>query len=106
MVYTKEQLDEMINRFIEHVRSQHALSQAFLFGSYAKGTARPDSDIDLALIFDKLDESGVFDEAFRIFHEAQTLNPDIEPVCFRTDEFESGLSPIIDVITREGIRII
>lgn len=105
MVYTKNQLDEIINKFIDNVRSRHALKKAFLFGSYAKGTARPDSDIDLALIFDELDESGVFDEAFQVFHEAQEFNPDIEPVCFKKDEFESGLSPIIDVITRDGIRI-
>lgn len=106
MVYTKNQLDEIINKFIDSVRSRHALKKAFLFGSYAKGTARPESDIDLALIFDELDESGIFDEAFQVFHEAQELNPDIEPVCFNKEEFERGLSPIIDVITREGIRII
>jgi len=106
MVYTKDQLDKIVNQFIEGVRSRHALRKAFIFGSYARGAARPDSDIDLALIFDDLDESGVFDEAFQVFHEAQEFNPDIEPICFRTDEFESGLSPIIDLINREGIKII
>lgn len=106
MVYTKDKLDEIVNKFIDSVRSRHALKTAFLFGSYAKGTARPDSDIDLALIFDELDETGLYDEAFQVFHEAQEFNPDIEPVCFKKDEFENGLLPIIDVINREGIRIV
>lgn len=106
MVYSQDQLNKVVTEFIQRIRSRHALKRVYLYGSYVRGTARADSDIDLALVFDHLDESGVFDEAFEVFHEAQEFNPDIEPICFREDEFEAALVPIVNVIRKEGIQII
>lgn len=106
MVYSKDQLYELINEFVQRVRTRHALKRAYLYGSYARGTAHPGSDIDIALIFNHLDHVGVFDEAFEVFHEAQEFNPDIEPVCFEEEEFDAALAPIAHIIRREGIRII
>lgn len=106
MVYNQGQLNKIIMEFIGRVRYRHALKRAYLYGSYARGTARPDSDIDLALVFEHLDESRVFDEAFEVFHEAQEFNPDIEPLCFQEDKFETASTPIIEVIRKDGIRII
>jgi len=45
------------------IRSYPSIASAYLFGSYAKGTARPDSDIDIALFlpdfgWDKLGDVG------------------------------------------------
>jgi predicted nucleotidyltransferase len=45
------------------IQSYPSIASAYLFGSYAKGTARPDSDIDIALFipnltFDKLADIG------------------------------------------------
>lgn len=105
MVYSQDQLNNVITEFIQRIRSRHALKRAYLYGSYARGTARADSDIDIALVFEHLDEAGVFDEAFEVFHEAQEFNPDIEPICFQEDEFEEALAPIVDVIRRDGVRI-
>jgi predicted nucleotidyltransferase len=45
------------------IQSYPSIASAYLFGSYAKGTARPDSDIDIALFipnlsWDKLEDIG------------------------------------------------
>ena len=34
------------------IQTYPSVTSAYLFGSYAKGTARPDSDVDIALFFD------------------------------------------------------
>jgi len=106
MVYSKDQVNKIINEFLKRVRSNHSLEQAYLFGSYAKGIAGASSDIDLALVFDHLDQSGIFDEAFEIFHEAQEFNPFLEPICFSKKEFEDELTPIVHEIKHTGIELL
>jgi predicted nucleotidyltransferase len=39
-----------IQRFAAEIASEFAPEQVILFGSYAKGTARPDSDVDLLVV--------------------------------------------------------
>ena len=106
MVYTKDRINRIIDEFLQKIRSRHSLKQAFLFGSYAKGTATALSDIDLALVFDHLDQSRVFDEAFEVFHEAQELSASLEPLCFSKEEFEDEQTPIVYEIKRTGIEIL
>lgn len=106
MVYSKDQLNKIVNDFLQRIHSGHSLKQAYLFGSYAKGTASVTSDIDIALIFNHLDQSGVFDEAFEVFHEAQEFNPFLEPICFSKEEFDDGLTPIVYEIKQTGIELL
>ncbi len=106
MVYTKDRVYRIIDEFLLKIRSRHSLKQVFLFGSHAKGTATALSDIDLALVFEHLDQSGVFDEAFEVFHEAQKLNASLEPLCFSKKEFEDEQTPIVREIKRTGIEIL
>ena len=40
----------IIQRMVEKLRRSYAPQKVILFGSYARGTARPDSDIDLLVI--------------------------------------------------------
>lgn len=39
-----------IDLFLSRVRSRYAIAEAYLYGSRATGTAREDSDVDLALV--------------------------------------------------------
>lgn len=106
MVYTRDSVNGIITEFLQKVRSRHSLKQAYLFGSYAKGSAVASSDIDLALVFDHLDHSGLFDEAFEVFHVAQELNPFLEPICFSEEEFEDEQTPIVYEIKHTGIELL
>ena len=106
MVYTKDQINRIVGEFLQKVRSGHSLKQAYLFGSYVNGTAKASSDIDIALVFDNLNQSGVFDEAFEVFHEAQEFNPALEPICFSKEEFKDGLAPIVHEIKHTGIELL
>ena len=106
MVYTKDQINRIVDEFLQKVRSGHSLKQAYLFGSYVKGTAKASSDIDIALVFDPLNQSGIYDEAFEVFHEAQEFNPAIEPICFSKEEFKDELAPIVHEIKHTGIELL
>lgn len=54
-VYTKRQVKIFAKDFVNYLKTQHGLKikTAFLFGSHAKGTAHPDSDVDVAIISEK-----------------------------------------------------
>ena len=43
---TNQKINAMVRRIVERFRP----AKIFLFGSYANGTARPDSDVDLLIV--------------------------------------------------------
>ena len=43
---TNQKIDAMVQRIVE----RFSPAKIFLFGSYANGTARPDSDVDLLIV--------------------------------------------------------
>jgi predicted nucleotidyltransferase len=87
-----EKLRELVARFPQ-------IRVAALFGSMARGTARPDSDIDVAVQADKelsADEHIAITEAI-----ALAFNRSVDLVDLRT----AG-QPLLDQIVRTGIQVI
>lgn len=84
-------------------RNNINFTDAWLFGSYAKGLQREDSDIDLAIILDNEDNSFETEVKLMIIRDGdETL---IEPHAFTKDEFERKL-PIVNQIIENGERLI
>lgn len=108
MASTKDEIVRMVNKFIVLIRQKHDIRAVYLFGSFAKGTEKEYSDVDLAVVLGSEDSSSdsPFDERFQIFHEAQKFNSLIEVVCFAQDEFDRDGESLIQNIKKEGIRII
>jgi len=108
MALSKDEVIEMANGFLELLRQTHDVRQAYLFGSFAKGTAKDYSDVDLAVVLGSLDrsEESPFDEAFKIFHEGQEYNSLLEVVCFPQEEFQQNGGALVRLIKKEGIRLI
>ena len=81
---------KIVNGFLEILRREHDVRQVYLFGSFAKGMAKDYSDVDLAIVLGSLDlsEESPFNEAFKVFHEAQKYNSLLEVVCFAQEEFD------------------
>jgi uncharacterized protein len=91
-----------INTLIEN---KYPFIQIYLFGSYAKGNATKDSDIDLAII-SNLPEIDNYDERVRLMKIAvKNNNYLIEPHPFSQKDFEED-TPFINEIKRTGIRIV
>jgi len=83
------------------------LKKVYLFGSYARGEADEDSDIDVAVVLDRV--SSRFEERQRcseIRAELSLLNYCvINPFFFNESEFRSGLYMLHRNVAKEGILI-
>lgn len=47
---------KIAERYIHSINNHFLIESAFLLGSFAKGTNRPDSDIDLAIVFKNVED--------------------------------------------------
>ncbi len=67
-----------------------------LYGSYAKGTAGSDSDIDIAVIVDKV-EGDYLDQQAKLYRLRRSVDLRIEPVLIEYGQDKSGfLKEIMD----------
>lgn len=79
----------------------YKLRSVFLFGSYAKGTQREDSDIDVAVVVDELG-GDYMTYASLLWKLRRQINTRIEPVLFEADKDPAGF---LEEIRRTGIEI-
>lgn len=97
---------ESVRKFAKEVQDQGvALSEVYLFGSYARGEQREDSDIDVALVADSF--VGVSFEDIKQFIDVTIKKPYMlfEYHTFNTKDFETG-DPFMDEIKRTGISVL
>lgn len=98
----EREIISICQKYIHSVASKYTLSQAFLFGSYAKGTHKEGSDIDLAII---IKSPG---DAFRIQLELMKLRRKfdlrIEPHLIKEADFNTA-NPFAYEILTSGIEI-
>jgi len=69
-----------------------------LYGSYAKGTQKEDSDIDIAVICDRIGEDWL-GQTQSLFKLRRSIDPHIEPVLLETGTDRSGF---VDEILKTG----
>jgi uncharacterized protein len=105
----------MVNREIIELLKQYiillnaegiSVSQAYLYGSYAAGTATDESDIDLLIVSDKVDENDdkAIGKAWRLTRKVSTR---IEPYIIGLKNFSSqNVSPLVDTVKKKGIIIV
>ncbi|RLD75428.1 MAG: nucleotidyltransferase domain-containing protein [Bacteroidetes bacterium] len=97
--------NKIISDYISLIAKQNnQLIKAYLFGSYAKQTDRPDSDIDVALIINNLNDDEKFDLQVQLMLVASDFDMRIEPHLISGDDFNSG-NPFVSEIKRTGIEI-
>lgn len=69
-IFPKEKLRSRLQKFINTIRDSGQIIAFYLFGSYAAGRATPQSDIDLAILFDKsFERERYFPERLRLMGE-------------------------------------
>lgn len=101
----KRLIYSVINKYIERLKENHIpIWHIYLYGSYAKNTYHKDSDIDLAIFWDKDDIDG-FDEDVRLMHLRWDIDLRIEPHSFARSDFDET-NPYIKEIIRTGERIV
>ncbi|HSU39694.1 MAG TPA: nucleotidyltransferase domain-containing protein [Polyangiaceae bacterium] len=68
---TPPEIEAILER--ELLRRVPGLSAAYLFGSFGRGEARPDSDVDLALLYARPPASTLRDQPFLLAAELESL---------------------------------
>jgi len=72
-----------------------------LYGSYAKGTAREDSDIDIAIIVSRL-IGDYLDSATMLYRLREEIDDRIKPVLLEEESEKSGF---LEDVRKTGYRI-
>jgi predicted nucleotidyltransferase len=93
---------KIANLYIESISTKYNILQAFLFGSFAKGTNHDDSDIDLAIVVKNV--SDIIDVQIEMMKLRRKVDLRIEPHPFKIDDF-SNANPVVNEILKSGIRI-
>jgi len=94
-----------INDYIATIAKQNPrFVKAYLFGSYARQKDKPESDIDIALVIENLNDNEKFDLQVQLMLLATKFDSRIEPHPVSSNEFNS-INPFIAEIKRTGIEI-
>lgn len=97
---------EDVRQFYNRIKDNFPVKKMILYGSYAKGKARPDSDIDVAVVLDFPDHLQRVELTARLFHYARQINSSIEPKCVFWDEYlKNDKASILAEIIRTGIEV-
>jgi len=84
----KGQAIRVIKQFVNALKREGiTIDHVILYGSYAKGNVRPDSDIDVAIISKDFGKDRV-EEGMILFRIAGKIDPRLEPVPFSTKMYE------------------
>jgi len=97
----------LAQRYMDALRSSGIhVQRGVLFGSHARGEARPDSDIDLVVIAPEFDGSPDENLVDQLWEKRGEADWRIEPVPCGEREWETDDSrPILEIARREGIVI-
>lgn len=89
--------------FVDLARtSGYRIREAYLFGSAARGTAGPDSDIDVALILENLENS--FDAQVELMKLRRSIDTRLEPHPLPVED-ERDYDPFLREIRSTGLRV-
>ena len=104
MATSKKKIIRDIKTYVNELnKSGFPVQKVVLFGSWARGQVREDSDIDVALISDAF-SGDRFQDRRKIVPLRRKINTKIEPIPFNQQSFSMG-GNLVDEIMRYGEEI-
>ncbi len=103
-MYSQENIENIVSKFFALASKGIKINSIYLFGSYAKGNEREESDIDLAIVSDEF-EGSRFDDSRRLSKYVIETSSDLEVHPFKTSDFNEG-NPFVKEILKTGIRLV
>ncbi len=100
----KDSLNKVITSFLDEIQKIYRIDNAYLYGSFAKGTSNKWSDIDIAIVSSDFSDD-LFNDRLSLMRLAATIDDRIEPRPFRRNLFNRN-DPLADEIQKNGIRLI
>lgn len=100
----RKQINEIALQFAKGLQDHIQLHSLYVYGSYANGTYREDSDIDIAVVADGF-TGDLVEDTFMLMKVRRKVDNRIEPHPFPVEEFNEH-DPMAKEVIRTGIRII
>ncbi|MBI5373864.1 MAG: nucleotidyltransferase domain-containing protein [Candidatus Schekmanbacteria bacterium] len=106
MADTKDEILILLRKFRETIEGIIHADKIILFGSYALGSEKEYSDIDIAVVSADINDENYYDLRKAIFRKAMEIDCRMETLCFSKEEFENDWLPIIPEIKRTGVEVL
>ncbi len=89
-------------RYVKEIPDSLDIKKAYLFGSYAKGLEKEDSDIDIAVVIGNMTD--FFSTQMQLMRSRRKIDLRIEPHPIGESDF-TKLNPFANEIQKSGIEI-
>jgi uncharacterized protein len=103
-LYSQSDIKNIVSKFVSLVSDEFPINTVYLFGSYAKGSAKDYSDVDLAIVSDKFEGSRFYDKK-RLNKYILKTCIDLEIHPFKTADFKED-NPFVKEIIQTGLKIV
>ena len=101
----KKQIIDIAKKYSLYLQKKGIpISKTVLFGSWARGTAREDSDIDLCLISSRFGKDGI-EEMQYLLRQTSAIDDRIEPVPVSFNDYQKNATPLILEVKKYGIEV-
>ncbi len=97
-------INKTIQIFLREVQKKYSIMEAYIYGSFAKGTSHKWSDIDLAIISPDFSDD-LFEDRLYLMRIAASIDDRIEPRPFKKELFNRN-DPLVDEIQKNGVKLL
>lgn len=103
--FVDEEIMNIVKKYVKKVLENYNVKTIILFGSYAKGTATEDSDIDIAVVTDDI-KTDRFDEEVNLMRLRRDIDLRIEPHLIEIDDYDTIYTPFVKEVIDTGIVVV
>ena len=97
----KEKVRRLVEEYAKLVVSNMVVNKIILYGSYARGDFRKDSDIDVAVVVPRSSISDdILKDMAKLFKLRRSISNDIEPVLLIDEDDPSGFLEVFHNMAR------
>ena len=106
MAKSKAEIVDMLRRYLKDVEGVCHVDKAIVFGSWAKGKAGENSDIDMAIFSRSVNDENRLEVMARVIALITKYKMDIQPVVFSYDDyFNEGNDFICNEVRKNGFEL-
>ena len=95
-------MDNRVNQiaanYTRTIKKYYPIKSAYLYGSHVKGTARDDSDIDIAIVMEPIEDKEYYNIFGELFNIAADFHSNIEPNLLIDDGEDDRFSLLSEVM--------
>ncbi|MFA4831477.1 MAG: nucleotidyltransferase domain-containing protein [Patescibacteria group bacterium] len=103
---SKAEAKKIVRKYAQELKnSGYPFTEIYLFGSYVKGKADKWSDIDVAVVSDRLKKNFEHNR-FLLWKIRRSVDTRIEPHGFTVKDFREEREPMASEIRKTGIRVV